>query len=344
MPRYLRRCLPVALAIAVGIGCARPSTPTAGWERPRVAVEDYDVSDARVLPPMWRELQPGPHGVGYRVLTLEDPSRSYRLHTEVAAHPRPIVAGVWYPARRNTGDALTLRDYFVLDGSGGFAKIISAYLQAVVVEAVFEGLPELLSEDEQGRLDHALGTAAMARRDAVLAATEGPLLLAHPGLGGAYPDGMVLYEYLASHGWVVVAGLFQQARGNWINVDWDPSNSVQDLDLLRREVPRTLGYAPSVFASLGHSYGAQAALVYASLPDRVQAVVSLDSTMDRDPPWWKDDDHGPWLDRAGLIEVPALLFFQAGKSRSFFDEIGAPRELVTVEGLAHNDFEGLAGA
>ncbi|MCH9683219.1 MAG: alpha/beta hydrolase [Deltaproteobacteria bacterium] len=302
-------------------------------------------------PATWGQLQPGPFAVGFRQLAFDDPSRTYRLHSEPHEHPRPVVAGVWYPAAAQTGDPLVLGDYFTLQledpARADFASVISGYLYAMMVEEALGQLPGLLSPDEQATLERVLATPTFARRRAHSAVSTAPMLLAHPGLGGVYADGMVLFEYLASRGWVVVAGLVQQSDGNWLNVGWDPVTSVRDLKLLRERAPAALGIEPTGLAMLGHSYGAQAALIYTAMFDDVDAVVSLDSTMDgRDAAqrWWASEDNAPWLDHGSDIDVPALLLASAGRGRNYFDTLAAvPREYIAVEGLEHNDFEGLGG-
>jgi len=348
-------CRPlVAIGVSLSLGaCVRPASPSS--DAPQTSPKPTMEATAKTLPvpPTWGDLQPGPYRVGFRQYLYEDESRSYRLYTESRAHARPVVAGVWYPAKPDTGQALTLGDYFVLEpipraparARVELAAIASSYLRGVVSEEVLQSIPELLDPSAQATLTRVLDVPTLARRDAAIAVDEGPLLLAHPGLSGAYADNLVLYEYLASHGWVVVAGLFEQATGTAMYVDWDPPTSVRDLDVLRREAPRSLGFTPRGVAVLGHSYGAQAALVYASLPGRADAVVSLDSTMDREEKWWKDEEPGPWLDRAPLVRVPALLFASEGSSPAYFHELGAaPRDFVLVPGLDHNDFEALGGA
>ena len=96
-------------------------------------------------------------------------------------------------------------------------------------------------------------------------------------------------------------------------------------------------------AALGHSYGAQAALIYAMEGRPVDAVVSLDSTLENaDPkaPWFAQGDPSPWLDRADQIEVPTLLMSSSqGQASAFFDGlVSTDRRWLKVPFLEHNDF------
>ncbi|MCA9650869.1 MAG: hypothetical protein H6712_31820 [Myxococcales bacterium] len=350
--RHARAIGLMGLALALA-ACHRTKGPSAsGLPFPSFAIQESTPEPAPSVPPTWGGLRPGPHEVGYRMVVLDDPSRPYHLHTEPEPYPRPVVAGVWYPARPDTGQARRVGDYFELTAPRpeleAFATVASAYLRGVVVDEAMSMPAELLRPKERDRLERVLTSTTFARSEATLAVDGAPVLLAHAGLGGALADNLVLYEYLASRGWVVVAGLFQQATGNGVHVGWDPVTSLRDLDLLREGVPAELGVEPQGFAVIGHSYGAQAALVYATLPGRVDAVVSLDSTIENasaEAPWWREPTQAPWLDRATEIRVPALLFASPEPERSFFDAMGsAPRELVLAPGLDHDDFVGIAGA
>ncbi len=94
---------------------------------------------------------------------------------------------------------------------------------------------------------------------------------------------------------------------------------------------------------------AQAALSYAMEHRPIDAVVSLDSTMENgDPkaPWYKEwKPQSFWLDRAATIRVPVLLVSStAGTDTCFFDGLMAcDRRSLKVPDLSHNDFESTGG-
>lgn len=331
----------------LAVAC-RTTPPVSSVETASMRSDDDPVI-AHEPGPTWGALQPGPQSVGYRVHALSDESRMYRSNTEVESYARPVVVGIWYPAVAETGEAMVVGDYFRVPPdvvTQTLARRIDDYLLGVVYEEVLGVPQELATSRERERITGVLETKALAQSGARPARSGGPFLLAHPGLGGAFGDGFVLFEYLASHGWVVVAVLAQQATGQRINVGWDAPTSVRDLDLVHERIGDLLGESPSAYGVAGHSYGAQMALVYSTLPDRVQAVVSLDSTMENGgdaAPWWKNGEDAEWLDRPAAVEVPALIVASKGSSRAYFEEMAGPRTLLTVPDLQHNDYEGLGG-
>jgi hypothetical protein len=145
----------------------------------------------------------------------------------------------------------------------------------------------------------------------------------------------------------VISSAFQSAEATALDIGWEPATSVADLDLLLRWAREHLD--AGAVAVLGHSYGAQAALIYAMEGRAIDAVVSLDSTLENGEPgapWWKGEaPQRVWLDRAAAISVPALVVStEAATSTAFFDGMtGCDRRSLQVPALDHNDLEAFGG-
>ena len=93
------------------------------------------------------------------------------------------------------------------------------------------------------------------------------MVIYHPGLGGTFDDNAVAYEYLASHGYVVLSSAYQSADSSSLNIDGDLATSLDDLQFLLRYAA-TLPFADvSKVAAMGHSYGAQAVLGWRARPN-----------------------------------------------------------------------------
>jgi dienelactone hydrolase len=299
---------------------------------------------------LWGDLTPGPHPVGYRQTLVRDATRAYP-HPLAPQARRPVLINVWYPAQGD-GAALRVEDYLRVRGPGipardPLALLLERHVLGVFSNEVLGREPHFLDPALLSRRAQILAQPVYARRDAVARAGTHPLVLAHPGLGGAFADNFVFYEYLASQGYVVISSAFQSGEATDLNIGWEPATSVADLDLLLRWARDNLGV--DGVAVMGHSYGAQAALIYAMEGRAVDAVVSLDSTLENgDPkaPWFKDGDaRRVWLDRAQAITIPVLLFSTpAGTSSAFFDGlVASDRRALLVPFLEHNDLEAFGG-
>src|SRR5260370_1937430 len=187
-----------------------------------------------------------------------------------------------------------------------------------------------------------LAPPVFATRNAAPASGKFPVVIYHPGLGGTFDDNAVAYEYLASHGYVVLSSAYQAADSSSLNIDGDLATSLDDLQFLLRYAA-TLPFADiSKVAAMGRSYGAQAVLSWRARPNSaVDAVVFLDSTVEYhsldDAPVFKAA-----VERNRNSTVPVVMFADARRQPHFevFDPNlkFAARYETLVDGMAHNDF------
>lgn len=280
------------------------------------------------------ELPRGRHAVGYHQRWFEDPTRSLVEPETGETIKRPIVIAVWYPSDDPTsGQAMRVDDYLAIEAPAGgpWRARLERHVHAVREREVFDGQPS----------DALAELPTMARREAAWAGGRFPLVLVHPGLGGSFSDNFVLWEHLASHGFVVVAGAFMAASGLSPAIEWDPSTSITDLDRMF-EVAATWANVDATRAVvIGHSYGAQAALAYAMAGRDVVAVVSLDSTLEyADPaaPWYEQAEPARYLGERESLQVPALIVHAGGRTNYVEGLIHADRSLASLPELRHDDF------
>jgi hypothetical protein len=304
---------------------------------------------------LWGELKPGAHAVGFRMLYVFDPTRQYDPPYEAAAAriqpsgPRPILIAQWYPAQRAAQPAMKCRDYLDVATADplfrAFAVRLAPHMRDVVCDDIFTNKAAKLSPLESKAFERFLDCTTLARKDARPEKGRFPIVIYHPGLGGSLEDNSVLFEYLASHGFVVLSSAYPRLDASDLNIDWDLDRSLRDMDCLVRHA-QGLPFADiDRLASMGHSYGAQAALAWRAEPaSPVAAVVSIDSTVENvgiDYPGFTKLKS--FLDaRRGNIHAP-LLRFASKKNEPKFATLepylkSAPRYEATVAGLEHNDY------
>ena len=319
MRPLLRSLGPVLALASISFGCL-----PRGLARP-------PASAPGAPPALWGALAPGSWAVGFRQVMLRDRARAYP-HPLAPHAERPLLVNVWYPVRDPGGTPMHVEDYLRVRGPGipteerPFADLLEKHVRTVFTRETTGREPLYLDATMADRLARMLAEPVLARRDPVAAPGRFPLVLAHPGLGGAFADNFVLYEYLASHGLTVVSSAFQDADAQDMGITWDAKTSIADLDEILRWAQQKL--RPVAVGVLGHSYGAQAALIYAMEKRPIKAVVSLDSTIENgDPkaPWFKEGEVGVWLDRVDALPVPALLFSAPeAPVASFFEGLVVP--------------------
>ncbi|MCE9670560.1 tetratricopeptide repeat protein [Myxococcus stipitatus] len=243
-----------------------------GW--PAAAKEAPETSR-----PLWGDLAPGPHAVGYQVLHRFDTSRTW-----AATHPygkdftpdlsgRPMRISVWYPAARATGRKLRFEDYF----------------RAGTAPKGFAAIEALLAERDGGTHERNFratypalaATPVGAVANAPAAPGRFPLVLTTGGQGAMLTTNATLAEYLASHGYVVATVFTLGPSSDEPSLGLSPAEvdiTVRDFEFTWSVVRALPNVDPSRVAMVGHSLGGSAALLFAMRNTNVSAVVGLDGT------------------------------------------------------------------
>lgn len=221
----------------------------------------------------------GQYGVGLHVVPLFDRSRTYAnqidLVTGAAAtgnRDRPIQALVWYPAGKPAGAAMRYGDY---------VRLIATEEQFQRSDAdVSRATTSWLADNYPGLDKQALQSAMRAVRDAQPAPGKFPVVVYAPGSSASASDNADLCEYLASHGYLVLASASMGLNTRSMNVDLDGAEAEA------RDISFLVGYASTLpqadashVAAMGYSYGGLANVLAAAKDDRIGALVSLDGSV-----------------------------------------------------------------
>ena len=215
--------------------------------------------------------KPGPAAVGLKVVEQYDFTRTYRPLTDVLGKPyqeeraRPLQTLIWYPAQKSSGKSMTVGDYSDL-----LAK-----------ETSF-GRPELWSDWKSWieGMKPTLKDSMWAVRNPPLLAGRFPVVIYAPSLSSMSWENADICEYLASHGYVVVASPDMGAMSRDMTVDLGGiAAQAQDISFLigyARTLPDT---EMSEIAVAGFSWGGMSGLFAAARDNRIDALVALDGSM-----------------------------------------------------------------
>jgi dienelactone hydrolase len=242
----------------------------------------------------------GPYGVGLHVVAQYDYSRSFKLPVDPITgeatrgeRARPMQTLVWYPAHP-VAQKLLYADY----------------VRTRVTEQQFdlsaEAKTQLTAKREQALVDH-LGAAQaqeawrapmLASFDASPVVGRFPVVVYAAGAGGTADENADLCEYLASHGYVVIASTSLGTHEKNI------AYALEDAESQVRDIEFLVGYAHTLpqadinhLAVLGWSWGGMNNVSAAARDNRIAAVVSFDGT--REPAFTKlipvQAITAPWL-------------------------------------------------
>ena len=164
---------------------------------------------AQPQPPVWGSLEPGPYTVGFQVVGTHDVTRADGAYPE--AEGRPVQLSIWYPAQPAASPM-----HFAT-----YAHVLTKQtdLDALTAEQKRQAERSLLVEMSRdrfyllkaGKIETLLQMPTRAFYEATPVEDHFPLLLwglRHTSAAGQ----SVMNEYLASHGYVVVAPQYTGLR------------------------------------------------------------------------------------------------------------------------------------
>ena len=244
----------------------------------------------------------GPYSVGLKVVQQFDFSRSYLPRVDalgrisIGERARPIQTLVWYPAEKTAQKPMTVADYTKL----------------LVTETNFDR-PQAWGEFKSwvDGMKPTLNDALRARKDAKASTGTFPLIIYAPSFSAMSWENADLCEYLASHGYVVIASASVGATERVMTRDLD------GIDAQARDISFLIGYArtlPNVDSSkiavVGFSWGGISNLFAAARDNRISALVALDGSMRYFPGLLKDSGYV----HPESMTLPLLFFTQGAIS------------------------------
>jgi hypothetical protein len=205
--------------------------------------------------------KPGPYAVGLKVVEQYDRSRTFQTpdgqpNAPATDGPRPLQTLVWFPAEESAAPKMTIGDYAAL----------------IRTETSF-GKPVDHGKPQSFVADFTRGTSALpawAVRDASAQPGHFPVVIYAPSVNAPATENIELCEYLASHGYIVVATPSMGTTQRSMTIDLTGANAeAQDISFLidyAKSLPNT---EMSSVAVIGYSWGGMAALFAAARDKRI---------------------------------------------------------------------------
>jgi hypothetical protein len=269
--------------------------------------------------------KPGPYAVGLKVVDQYDFSRTYRPRVDalgkstVGERARPLQTLIWYPAEKSGKKAMTVGDYSDL----------------LPTETSFDK-PKLWGEWESW-IDGMMPTlkdSLWAIRDATAVNEKFPLIIYAPSFSAMSWENADLCEYLASHGYVVVASTDMGATARVM------TNDLEGINAQARDISFLIGYARSLpdaemseIAVAGFSWGGISNLFAAAQDNRIDALVALDGSMRYYPGLVKDSGYV----HPEEMSLPLLFFTQGAISLEEQAKDFPSKDNEGLNGWTHGD-------
>jgi dienelactone hydrolase len=223
----------------------------------------------------------GPHAVGLRVNQQYDYSRVLEAQVDgfgkdvSAESARPIQIMVWYPARRTNAAPMQVADY----RQAGLSDIDFSFAGA---EAAKQRAGWMAGPQKA-----VYGASTLAVRGAPPADGSFPVVIYAPSFASTAYENLDLCEYLASHGYLVIASRSLGARSVMMTDD------VEGVEAQAADIAFLANYAQTLpqaditrMAAAGFSWGGMANVFAAARSSRFKALVSLDGSIRFHPKIW----------------------------------------------------------
>jgi len=213
--------------------------------------------------------KPGPYPVGLKVVDQYDRSRTYSASSKdpsvssMSENARPLQTLIWYPSLKSTGKPMTVGDY----------------TQLADTEIRFSA-PDEKENRWRSLLKASFDVPLLALRNAKPAKGHYPILIYAPSDSSVSWENADLCEYLASHGYVVLASPSIGPSTRDMTDDLDGINA-QALDIsflitYARSLPDT---DLSEVAVVSWSWGGISSLFASARDPRIDALAEMDGSI-----------------------------------------------------------------
>ncbi len=222
---------------------------------------------------------PGAHSVGVRYVKQYDRTRSFSpkrgIFSKSETTGRPIQTVIWYPSEKG-GQGIKYNEYLQLVGwetnfeasPGEESKTVNAWLQMVT-----DGKRKAQVEEERRRVMWAV-------RDAAPKAGKFPVVIYAASVNNTAFENADIAEFLASHGYIVIAAPSVGLTGRSIKLD------LMHAELQAADIRFLIDYAGTLpqadmtrVAAAGFSWGGFSNILAAAKDERIKALVSLDGAV-----------------------------------------------------------------
>lgn len=216
----------------------------------------------------------GPHAVGIRVIQQYDHSRGTVPEPDIfgqskfGERARPMQTLVWYPAQSKS-EPVRYLDYLK-------TTLTEDDFGLSASEVAKQSAKWTSGPKETARAQHTM----LGMRDARPATGQFPVIVYAPSFAASAAENADLCEYLASHGYIVLASGSRGARGKMMTDD------VEGLEAQAADIAYLASYAQTLpsadmskLAVVGFSWGGLANVYAAARSSRIKALVSLDGSV-----------------------------------------------------------------
>lgn len=292
----------------------------------------------------------GNYNVGFQLKEYKDYSRTASYsndEVEVSSEDkaRTIRMYMWYPAKNTQSETNTLKDFFA-KGVEDFGKVDQTKLHEMIYHAPqFNRIPK-------SKIDNILKQECISVDNAPFSESKFPVIILGQGYYYESPiSHLVLCEYLASHGYIVLTCPLFGTNSKAVELNMvDFETQVKDMEFVLSKAYELSNADVSKIATLGFDLGAMSATLVQMRNANVKALITYDGGIIFKHNTERLLNPSPYY-QPEKLDVPTMIFtrtiegnIQMGlkeDSTIFLNSPYAKKYLVRTEGMKHQYYTSL---
>lgn len=215
------------------------------------------------------DLPAGQYGVGFKTNTIYDEERTYEYlgdgqdAADIKEGARPIHLSIWYPAE--VGGQQKMKYGHYLDLFKRDRERTAAYISGFV---------------NNGKEEEERNAVTWAVLDAEGQSGKFPVVIYAPSFNAPSFENSVLCEYLASHGYIVIASPSQGNKNRLMTADYLGANAqAKDIEVLMEYMKDYPSADWDKMAIMGFSWGGLSNVIAQMRNNTIDAILSLDGSV-----------------------------------------------------------------
>ena len=300
---------------------------------------------------LWDGLSPGPYKVGFNAEWKLDYTRTWgqseSVKEDYAAKPysRPVRLATWYPAAvGSTIKQNEFKDYVFINTTDRTCQRAQSIILKNDLGSENKGLQGLFLGNKKA-FENLLNTPVPSYKNASpIKKRRFPLLIYSLGQNDYTLENTIIFEYLASHGFIVVTvpHLGMNPRKDYLLIDDALSydTQVRDLEFALGEMLRLPNVDPTRIGALGMSMGSVYSLLLSGRNSNIRALAGLDGSVMGGLESFAYKYQGLSYYDSSAVKVPVLqIFRETHHDLSVMRSLRySDRYLLEIKKLAHADF------
>lgn len=283
--------------------------------------------------------EPGPHVVGLKVIQQYDRSRGYKPRISlVTGQPttgeraRPMQMLVWYPASRSSGQHVTFEDYLATRATEDDFTLDAAAIKRATAHRIAD------NQTVFPLTSKVVARPMWAMRDAPEKSGKFPVVIYAPSFSATASENPDLCEYLASHGYIVIASASMGTQTRAMTTDIDGVEAqATDIGYLISHAATLKQADTSQIAVAGFSWGGLANVVAAARDDRIKALVVLDGSVRYFPQMVDGGKDAIRYVNPARLAIPLIYFAQQPATLETLNRKGANTTYNLLNKMVYSD-------